>query len=191
MNQSFTQFVSPHLPGGPYGAGRRDERGEQLGQRGSFGGVRSVVAGRRPLRFLQQFSLRRDAPGEAGDNPINTIVNATDEIVARNFQHSAVDPALIDDRYDYNRDGLVNGTDQIIARENQTNPLTMLRLITAPDTDAIAKQAAELESFSSRISSADLDWLYEFEQFSTKRDALKKSKSVEATVDRLMVSDWA
>jgi len=32
-----------------------------------------------------------NAPGEAGDNPINTIVNATDEIVARNFQHSAAD----------------------------------------------------------------------------------------------------
>ncbi len=40
---------------------------------------------------------------EAGNTAINTIVNATDEIVARNFQHSAVDPALIDDPYDYNR----------------------------------------------------------------------------------------
>ncbi|HYW78062.1 MAG TPA: beta-propeller fold lactonase family protein, partial [Thermoguttaceae bacterium] len=41
-----------------------------------------------------------NAPGEAGDQAVNAIVNATDEIVARNFQHSAFDPAPIDDPYD-------------------------------------------------------------------------------------------
>ncbi|HYW78888.1 MAG TPA: lamin tail domain-containing protein, partial [Thermoguttaceae bacterium] len=73
-----------------------------------------------------------NAIGESGDQPSNAIVNATDEIVARNFQHGATSPAKIDDPLDYNRDGLVNGTDQIIARGNQTNPLSMLRLIEAP-----------------------------------------------------------
>ncbi|KKL97119.1 hypothetical protein LCGC14_1837670, partial [marine sediment metagenome] len=100
------------------------------------------------------------APGETGNSTVNTIVNATDEIAARNFQHSAVDKALVDDRYDYNRDGLVDGTDQIIARNNQTNPLTMLRLITAPVQDAATKQATALEALeplSPKISSADLD----------------------------------
>ncbi len=73
-----------------------------------------------------------NAIGEAGDQTFNTIVNATDEIVARNFRHGALNPATIDDAYDYNRDRLVNGTDQVIARSNQTNPLSMLRLIAAP-----------------------------------------------------------
>ncbi|MEE8451142.1 MAG: hypothetical protein V3R99_04475 [Thermoguttaceae bacterium] len=77
---------------------------------------------------------------------VNTIVNATDEIAARNFQHSAADPARIDDLYDYDRDGLVNGTDQIIARDNQTNPLTMLRLISPPAADAAIKQMAKQEA---------------------------------------------
>jgi len=79
-----------------------------------------------------------NAPGEAGDQVLNTIVNATDEIVARNFQHSAVDEALVDDPYDYNRDGLVNGTDQIIARNNQTNPLTMLKLLSPVEYDVVS-----------------------------------------------------
>ena len=73
-----------------------------------------------------------NAVGEWGNATGNTIVNATDEIMARNFQHGPLNLAAIDDPCDYNRDGLVNGTDQIIARNNQTNPLTMLRLITAP-----------------------------------------------------------
>ena len=51
--------------------------------------------------------------------------------------------AAVDDLYDYNRDGLVNGTDQIVARSHQTNPLTMLRLITAPAADAVLKQASD------------------------------------------------
>ncbi|MEE8450487.1 MAG: pre-peptidase C-terminal domain-containing protein [Thermoguttaceae bacterium] len=131
-----------------------------------------------------------NAPGEAGDSAINTIVNATDEIVARNFQHSAVDPARIDDQYDYNRDGLVNGTDQTIARAHQTNPLTMLRLITAPVADAVVKQAAELESLSPMISLAKLDWLHEFEQMSTIRQTSKKSSPAEEAVDELLAGYW-
>ncbi|KKL67357.1 hypothetical protein LCGC14_2135790, partial [marine sediment metagenome] len=66
------------------------------------------------------------AIGESGNHASNTIVNATDEIAARNFQHGPFNQAAVDDPYDYDRDRLVNGTDQIIARGNQTNPLTML-----------------------------------------------------------------
>jgi len=125
--------------------------------------------------------------GEAGDQTINTIVNATDEIVARNFQHGPLNLATVDDAYDYNRDGLVNGTDQIIARENPTNPLTMLRLITAPAADAIAKQVADSETASQTIFEADLDWLYEFEWMNTK-NTQQKRRSVEEAVDRLLAS---
>ncbi|MEE8451151.1 MAG: lamin tail domain-containing protein, partial [Thermoguttaceae bacterium] len=97
-----------------------------------------------------------NAIADAGDQTVNTIVNATDEIVARNFQHSALDPAMIDDPYDYNRDGLVDGTDQIIARNNQTNPLTMLRLIAPVASKSIAAgKAAE--------AATALGDLYEFD----------------------------
>ncbi len=127
-----------------------------------------------------------NAPGEAGNQPINTIVNATDEIVARNFQHSAVDPALIDDKYDYNRDGLVDGTDQIIARENQTNPLTMLRLITAP-ADAVIEEVAQRDVADPDVLSAALDWLAEFEQVNSKRE---NRGTAEQAVDMLLATDW-
>jgi hypothetical protein len=118
-----------------------------------------------------------NAIGEAGDNAINTIVNATDEIVARNHQQSPIDPAAINNPYDYNRDGLVNSTDQIIARENQTNPLTMLRLIQTPAIDEAIQQTA------------DLDWLYEFEQMETKNRKETKSSAIEAAVDRLLATE--
>ncbi|MEE8452029.1 MAG: choice-of-anchor tandem repeat NxxGxxAF-containing protein, partial [Thermoguttaceae bacterium] len=126
-----------------------------------------------------------NAPGEAGDQPINTIVNATDEIVARNFQHSAVDPALIDDPYDYNRDGLVDGTDQIIARGSQTNPLTMLRLIAAP---AVVEKAVEQVSDDRQTAAASLDWLYEFERISGSKRSSRKDTQIERTVAMLLAT---
>ncbi|KKL14914.1 hypothetical protein LCGC14_2510880, partial [marine sediment metagenome] len=57
--------------------------------------------------------------GESGDQLVNAIVNATDEIGTRNFQHSPLNPAAIDDPYDFNRDQLVNGTDRILAQPNE------------------------------------------------------------------------
>jgi hypothetical protein len=70
--------------------------------------------------------------GEAGDSAGDAVVNATDEILARNNPHGPSTPALLVDRYDYNRDKLVNATDQIIARNNRTGPSTALRLINPP-----------------------------------------------------------
>ncbi|MEE8452231.1 MAG: hypothetical protein V3R99_09965, partial [Thermoguttaceae bacterium] len=130
-----------------------------------------------------------NAVADAGDQSINAIVNATDEIVARNFRHGPLTPAAIDDRYDYNRDGLVNANDQIIARENQTNPLTMLRLITAPEADAVIKQTADQEVAEPEALSADLDWLHEFEQMNTKQTS-SKSRSTETAVDMLLAAGW-
>jgi len=131
-----------------------------------------------------------NAPGEAGDSTINTVVNATDEIVARNFQHSAAAPALIDDPYDYNRDGLVNGTDQIIARGSQTNPLTMLRLITAPAADAAIEQVAEQGAAGLDVLSTALNWPDEFEQMTQKHSAVTNSKTAEEATDQLLATYW-
>ncbi|HYW80350.1 MAG TPA: hypothetical protein VE890_12270 [Thermoguttaceae bacterium] len=132
-----------------------------------------------------------NAPADAGDSATNAIVNATDEILARNFQHSAVNPAGIDDPYDYNRDGLVNGTDQIIARENQTNPLTMLRLITPPNSEAKGSIEALSTAEVDWPYEAEIDWLYELQRISAKNDASKRSATVARTVDMLIASDWA
>ncbi len=64
------------------------------------------------------------------------VVNATDEIAARNNQHGLLPPGPIDDLYDYNRDKKVDATDQIIARNHATSTLTGLRMITAPSPPA-------------------------------------------------------
>ena len=65
-----------------------------------------------------------NAVGESGNSTTDALVNATDEIGARNNPHSPFNPAPKDDRYDFNRDKLVNATDQIIARNNRTSPFT-------------------------------------------------------------------
>ena len=74
-----------------------------------------------------------NAVGESVTLSGNGIVNATDEIVALNFPHSVQNPTTNVDPYDYDRDTLVDGVDQLVARNNQTNPLTMLRLIAVPE----------------------------------------------------------
>jgi len=124
--------------------------------------------------------------GEAGDQAVNAIVNATDEIAARNFQHSPLDPALIDDPYDYNHDGLVNATDQIIARNNQTNPLTMLRLIDAPD--AIVQEAINQFAGEKEFSAANLDWAYELELMGGSKQSEKSTAGSKEAVDLLLAS---
>lgn len=71
-----------------------------------------------------------NAVGESGDSAANALVNATDVIGTRNNTHGPLNPAAIDDRFDFNRDRLVNATDLVIARDHATSPLSALRLIT-------------------------------------------------------------
>lgn len=118
-----------------------------------------------------------NAPGEAGDQSTHTIVNATDEIAARNFQHGPLSPAAIVDHYDYNRDRQVNATDQIIARENQTNPITMLRLITAPQT------STGKDAFAAKV-----DWLFALEQPESSGNHSKRRGPNAEAVDRLLAT---
>ncbi|MEE8452562.1 MAG: Ig-like domain-containing protein [Thermoguttaceae bacterium] len=132
-----------------------------------------------------------NAAGEAGDQTINTIVNATDEIAARNFQHGSLNPAAIDDRYDYNRDRLVDGTDQIIARNNQTNPLSMLRLITAPAADAVLGETPSLAPKGQQIDPVTADWLCEFDAINSRTRTSKDRSAAEIAVDALLASDWS
>ncbi len=126
-----------------------------------------------------------NAIGEAGNSTLNAIVNTTDEMVARNFQHGPINLAAIDDPYDYNRDRLVNTTDRMIARSNQTGPTGMLRLITAPAVDAAVEQASEGELGSLEASLGNLAWLCGLEQMSTNRRPSKNDNPAEEAVDGL------
>ena len=69
---------------------------------------------------------------EAGNSDTDTLVTATDLLLARNNPRTFLDPAGIDYPYDYNRDQRVDTTDLLLARNNATNFLTDLNLITVP-----------------------------------------------------------
>src|SRR5205085_1416976 len=47
-----------------------------------------------------------NAIGETGDSAMDAKVNATDEVRTRNNQRTFANPALVDFRYDFDRDGL-------------------------------------------------------------------------------------
>ncbi len=70
-----------------------------------------------------------NALAESGDNAANAQVNLADEIGARNNPRTFLDPAAIDDPYDYDRNQRVNLADEILARNNGTTFLTALQLI--------------------------------------------------------------
>lgn len=72
-----------------------------------------------------------NAIGESGNSSTNALVNATDEILARNNTRP-LNGAPVDFPYDYNRDSKVNATDQIIARNNTASSTTALQFITTP-----------------------------------------------------------
>ncbi|MCA9265908.1 MAG: hypothetical protein KDA60_18730, partial [Planctomycetales bacterium] len=56
-------------------------------------------------------------------------VDTTDEIGARNHPRTFLDPAGMEDPFDFDRDGRVDTTDQIIARNNFTSFVDELRMI--------------------------------------------------------------
>jgi len=104
-----------------------------------------------------------NAVGESGNSIVDAAVNATDEIGARNHPHWFLDPAPIEDAYDYNRDKKVDATDQIVARNNQTFFLNDLNLITVPASAggsaagllAMATPGAASSSPSTRLDVSD------------------------------------
>jgi hypothetical protein len=57
------------------------------------------------------------------------LVNATDEVDARNHPRGIANRAPVDCPWDYNKDGLVNSTDEVIARNNPASLLTAMKRI--------------------------------------------------------------
>jgi hypothetical protein len=72
-------------------------------------------------------------------------VNVTDEIGARNHPHTDLDPAALDDAFDFNRDGHVDTTDETIARTHGTYFQTSLRRVTLATAGPVAAFAAASE----------------------------------------------
>jgi len=74
-----------------------------------------------------------NAIGEIGNSPTDARVTPTDEIGVRNNPASiSVNPAEIDNPYDFNRDRKVSPTDMILCRNNGTSSATALQLIIPP-----------------------------------------------------------
>lgn len=75
-----------------------------------------------------------NAAGASGDSiTASTLkVTATDEVNCRNNAHTGLNPSVISDVYDFNRDQRVNATDQIISRNNVNTDATAVKLITVP-----------------------------------------------------------
>ncbi len=74
-----------------------------------------------------------NAIGETDNSSIDAKVTPADEIAVRNNPASiSVNPAEIDNPYDFNRDRKVSPTDAILCRNNGTNSATALQLITPP-----------------------------------------------------------
>ena len=96
-----------------------------------------------------------NAVGESGNDPANAIVNSTDELGARNNAKTFLDPAAIDNVYDFNRDGFVNATDQILARSNSTTLATALKLISVPGSLQAAAASSPSVSIANELSLAD------------------------------------
>jgi hypothetical protein len=61
----------------------------------------------------------------------HAYVDGTDFARARDNPHNILNPAAIDNSFDFNRDTYVDGSDLVIIRDNNTNIVTDLNLITA------------------------------------------------------------
>jgi len=94
-----------------------------------------------------------NAVAETGNSAADARVTAADLLLARNNSRSVLNPAGIDDPYDFNHDRRVNATDVLLARNNQSHFASALKLI-----DLSAAQAPQ------PALSPELAWLAEYGQ---------------------------
>ena len=134
-----------------------------------------------------------NAPGEVGDSDDHALVNATDEIFARNHARGPFNPAGIDDPHDFNRDRLVNATDQIIARSNQTGPFAALQLISPPEIDGGNPAPPDVMGLEQDIATppwSSLAELWNLEQSDRTDGSSEETDEIDQAVDRILASYW-
>jgi hypothetical protein len=95
-----------------------------------------------------------NAIGETGDSAAHARVDATDVLLTRNDPHPFFDPADVNCRYDFDRDGRVDANDILIARNNQTTYFTELKLLDLTAGND-AKSAASETAKSADSQAAD------------------------------------
>lgn len=78
-----------------------------------------------------------NSAGESGNSPMNARVDLADELNARNYPHSFLNLAHLDDPYDYDRNRRVDLADEMIARNNPSSFLSELKLIDLRGRDAV------------------------------------------------------
>ena len=87
-----------------------------------------------------------NAIGETGNLTTNAYVDVSDSRGVRSNPHpSTLNPAPLDDRFDFNRDKLVNVQDDAFVRANPTNALTALKLIDLTGSGGAAEGEGEGE----------------------------------------------
>jgi len=125
-----------------------------------------------------------NAIGETGNSTEFAFVSVTDELGARNHPHIAfINPAEIDDRFDFDRNKSVTATDQIIARNNATHVFTDLNLITVP-----AAADAALAEVASAVD--DLAWLNDLAADGATDGSGETGHATESAVDELLAAYW-
>jgi hypothetical protein len=122
-----------------------------------------------------------NAMGETGNSSANTFVNSTDAVGVRYNPHNFLDPAPIEDVYDFDRDARVNSTDAVIVRYNSTNFTNALKLITAPGRSAGSSSVEARDTIFRGVAGGDWDRVvavYEaWHQMQHARQAAKTTKS--------------
>ena len=85
-----------------------------------------------------------NAIGETGNLTTNAYVDVSDSRGVRSNPHpSTLNPAPLDDKFDFNRDKLVNVQDDAFVRANPTNALTALKLIDLTGSGGAAEGEGE------------------------------------------------
>src|SRR5205807_7163628 len=69
---------------------------------------------------------------ESGNTSADAVVDAADELATANDPHNFLNPSVVTNPHDYNRDGRVDATDQLIARSNFTDPGNPFQFISPP-----------------------------------------------------------
>ena len=90
-----------------------------------------------------------NSPGDTGSSSTNRVlVDGTDYSAVLNGLRSFLDPASVDNAFDFNRDRLVDGADLAIVRDYTSNFLQSLQLSSIGDVDIDASHVSANASIS-------------------------------------------
>ena len=98
-----------------------------------------------------------NAVGETGNSAAHAMVDAGDFAGVRNNPRTFLDPAAIDNAFDFNRDRLVNSSDLLLVRDRATTIETALRLIMPTQGGFTSEAAADHQAMIVDLAAAGDD----------------------------------